>query len=219
MPDYILAPDDQFNDWLANYKGWLLTNAVPLGLDAVVVGGLYGNINAWNAVWSSWQLLQPQVTSALQSKDQARTTTETLARQVAQMAQMNPAMTDAMRGAAGITIPKGTRTPVAPIITSPVLYRVDNEHLLQRLWFCDTATPGSKAKPKGAAMCEIREQIGGVAPTDPNTMPMLAMETKAPHRNDLDPADVGKTVYYAQRWLNTAGDPGPWSLITNYPVM
>src|SRR5207249_5071281 len=105
----------------------------------------------WNTAWNAWQAFQPQIDAALQTKDNARSASETLARQIAQGLQFNPAMTDAMRGAAGITIPKGTRTPVAPIITSPVLYRVDNEHLLQRLWFCDTATPGSKAKPKGAA--------------------------------------------------------------------
>ena len=83
-------------------------------------------------------------------------------------------------------------------------------------------TPGQRAKPHGVRMCELRELIvdaGGAAPTDPNAMPFLANETKTPNRNDFDPADAGKTVWYALRWINTKGDPGPWSQITSYPIL
>ena len=39
-----------------------------------------------------------------------------------------------------------------------------------------------------------------------------------PYPNDFEAGDVGKMVYYACRWVNTAGEPGPWSIITSYPV-
>ena len=66
------------------------------------------------------------------------------------------------------------------------------------------------------AACEIREQIGGTAPLNPNTMSMLAMETRFPYRADFEPGDVGKTVWFALRWINTRGEHGPWSQI--YPA-
>jgi|GEM_PF-6208256 len=34
-------------------------------------------------------------------------------------------------------------------------------------------------------------------------------------RNDFPPEDLGKTAYYAPRWINTTGAPGPWSQIYN----
>ena len=49
-------------------------------------------------------------------------------------------------------------------------------------------------------------------------MTLLALDTKSPHRTDLEPGDVGKTAYYCQRWVNTTGTPGPWGMITSYPV-
>jgi hypothetical protein len=50
-------------------------------------------------------------------------------------------------------------------------------------------------------------------------MPFLALDTKTPYRADLDPNDVGNTAYYAMRWVNTRGNPGPWSEITGYPII
>ena len=61
--------------------------------------------------------------------------------------------------------------------------------------------------------CEIREQIGGTAPTNPETMAFLAIETHAPYRADFDALDAGKNVWFAFRWWNTKGQPGPWSQI------
>ncbi len=83
--------------------------------------------------------------------------------------------------------------------------------LRHRLFFADSETPTSSAKPEGAKFCEIRMTLGGDKPTDPDSMSQLAMESRSPHRNDFDPGDEGKTAFYALRWLNTAGDPGPWS--------
>jgi hypothetical protein len=57
--------------------------------------------------------------------------------------------------------------------------------------------------------CEIREQIGGTAPTNPNTMAFLATESRMPYRADFLPEDVSKTVYFALCWVNRKLEPGP----------
>ncbi len=40
-------------------------------------------------------------------------------------------------------------------------------------------------------------------------LPLLA--TRSPFRKAFDLEDVGKTVYFALRWLNTRSEPGSWS--------
>ena len=87
-----------------------------------------------------------------------------------------------------------------------------------RLFIVDAATPDSRAKPAGVQGCEIREQVGGTAPVDPNAMTFLAIETRMPYRADFDAMDIGKTAYIALRWLNTRGEPGPWSAIFNATI-
>jgi len=59
--------------------------------------------------------------------------------------------------------------------------------------------------------CEIREQIGGTRPLDPNAMAFLAMDTRTPYNAVFEPGDVGKTAWFAFRWVNTRGETGPWS--------
>ena len=46
-------------------------------------------------------------------------------------------------------------------------------------------------------------------------MALLALDTKSPHRTDFEPEQKGQTAYYAARWINTRGEPGPWGAITN----
>ena len=131
-------------------------------------------------------------------------------------------ITDAQRAAAGLPVHKTTRTPVGAPQSAPMLARVDNEHLLQRLWFADSTTPGSRAKPAGVAFCEIRQAIlpaSSPAPTDPDGMAPLATDSKAPHRTDFSADEVGHVAYYALRWLSTRGAPGPWSTVSAHPVI
>jgi len=94
------------------------------------------------------------------------------------------------------------------------MLRIDTStRAILRLFFADSMTPDSRAKPEGVQSCEIREQIAGTEPVDPDSMPFLANETRTPYRADYEGTDVGKTVYFALRWVNTRGKPGPWSQI------
>ncbi len=67
----------------------------------------------------------------------------------------------------------------------------------------------------------LRQQIvdtGAPAPSDPESMPFLATDTKPPYHADFDASEVGKTAYYALRWTNTVGETGPWSEISGYLI-
>jgi hypothetical protein len=64
----------------------------------------------------------------------------------------------------------------------------------------------------------VRQQVGGTAPTDPEAMPFLAIETRMPYRADFDADEIGKTAYFALRWVNKRGQPGPWSQVFNAVV-
>ena len=108
----------------------------------------------------------------------------------------------------------GGRTPVAVPTTTPTLQKADvSTRAIVRLFIADSTTPDRRAKPAGVQGAEIREQIGGTAPVNPETMAFLAVETRPPYRADFEATDIGKTVYFALRWQNTRGETGPWSQI------
>jgi hypothetical protein len=217
MPDYIPAPDDEFDTYLRDqFAPYVGANFAALGLTAADNTALQDANTAWGYAWVAYTNAQAQLNSATMDKDHKRADAVTIIRRLAQTVQQNPAITDMQKAGMGITIRKTTKTPVPVPTTVPTLTRVDTStRAILRLFFVDSTTPDSKAKPPGVQSVEIREQIGGTAPTDPNTMAFLAIETRAPYRADFEATDIGKTVYFAFRWLNTKGQPGPWSQIFN----
>jgi hypothetical protein len=212
MPDYIPSPDDGFDQWAQALVTYLTTDATAPSLTAAQKTTLTNAVTPWTAAYAAHLKAQQAAVTAAQAKDAARSTFEGILRQFIGDIQRAPATTDTQRTAMQVTVPKQGRTPVGEIESHPVMQRIDTStRLRHRLFFIDSDTPDSTAKPAGAKFCEIREQLGGTAPTNPDTMPQLAMESRSPHRNDFQPGDEGRFAYYAMRWLNTTGDPGPWS--------
>ena len=221
MPDYIPSADDPFNHFITALGAYLATNAASLNVTPEQAAAFADALAVWTPAWNAWQAEQVHYKALLDAKDQARALIEPLARQINAAAQAGPNVTDESRINAGLPVHKTGHSPMPTPVTRPVLVRVEKESMVHRLWFADEIT-GSKAKPRGVASCEFRQQIvaaGGAAPNNQNAMPFLANDTKSPHRTDFEPEDVGKTAYYAQRWVGSRGEPGPWGAITGYPII
>ncbi len=215
MADYIPAPDDEFNTYAAVQFGpYAATNATALGISTPAKTALAAALVAWDYAWTGYTNAEAAFRSATDEKDAKREALVSLMRGVANGVQANAAVTDAQKAALGITVRKTTKTPVPIPATTPSLQRVDTStRAILRLFIADASTPETKAKPPGVQGCEIREQIGGTAPVDPEAMQFLAIETRMPYRADFEAGDVAKTVYFALRWRNTRGEPGPWSQV------
>ncbi len=215
MSDYIPNPDDQFDTYVVEkFAPYAATNATALGLSSAQTAALAAKAQAWGYSWTGFNNAESALVSATQDKDAKRKDLEDEIRAIATTVQANPAVTDAQKAALGVTVRKGTKTPVSVPTTAPSFQRIDTStRAILRLFIVDASTPDSRAKPAGVQGCEIREQIGGTAPTEPSAMAFLAIETRMPYRADFDAADVGKTVWFALRWLNTRLEPGPWSPI------
>lgn len=215
MPDdYVPQPDDSFDHWLAQFNTWCQANGTTHGLTSGQLTAIGGLVTAWDYSWTGFQNAQTAFHSATQDKDTKRTTVEALARQYAGTINVNPATTNEDRVNAGLNPRSSSRTPAPIPTTTPMVQKLDvSTRAIVRIFFADSATPDKRAKPAGVQYCEIREQIGGTAPTDPNTMAFLASDSRAPYRADFDASDIAKTVYFALRWVNTRHEPGPWSAI------
>lgn len=213
--DWIPADDAEFNTFLVDqFAPYLAANAAALGLTPADVTAMTTQKNAWSYAWTGLTNALAALAAALAEKEAKRKATETVMRALGARAQANPTTTDAQREGLGITVRKKTRTPV-PVPTSVPLLAFDTSlRATLSIEFRDSTTPDSKAKPPGVQGAEIREQIGGTAPLNPDAMAFLALDTRSPYRADFAATDVGKTVYFAARWVNTRGQHGPWSAVS-----
>jgi len=63
--------------------------------------------------------------------------------------------------------------------------------------------------------CEIWVKLGAPAPaTDPDWVFQQAAQ-RSPAQMNLAQGDIGKPIWIRARWVNTKGQPGPWSLAQN----
>lgn len=211
MKDYIPASDAELGVWMKNYMKKLDSLKGSLNLNAASVSELTDLGTAFDADLNKVSEARASLASATQAKDTSRRALEESVRRMTRELQVNPALTDADKADLQITVTDQKRTPAAVPQTRPVA-RIDTSKPQQHtVSWVDEATPISKAKPEGVYGCELRCQVGGAEPADPDEMSFLAIDTRSPYVAQFDGTDAGKTVYYRLRWVNTRNEHGPWS--------
>jgi hypothetical protein len=123
----------------------------------------------------------------------------------------NSALTDGDRERLGLTIYKTTRTPTPVAETYPEFYLDSHTHRRLIIHFYDWRTVNLKAKPPGQHAAEIRWAICDVPPKNVGDLTNTSFTTRTPFTLEFDEYQRGKTLYFALRWENTRGLPGPWS--------
>jgi hypothetical protein len=215
MPDFIPDDDEEFNTYAVQKFGrYVEEHGGELGLTPEEVADFLAALQDWKLKWAEQNRAKNAFQAATIAKDESRRMLDKNMRQVARRVQANDEVTDPQREGLGVTVRKTSRRPVARPETIPHLQRVDiSTRETLRLFIADSTASRSRAKPAGVQGAEIRQQIGGAAPVDPETMPFLTIATRTPYRIMFDPEHVSKPVHYALRWVNRRGVPGPWSQI------
>ncbi len=211
MPDFIPSSDADFDAWLKNFVDNVAENAAALGATPAQVTSLQAVKTDWDTKYPASITAQATAASAVQAKSDSRGAAEDFVRPFVSMLQANTAVTDAQRQALGITVRLKTRTAAGAPNSKPVASIDTSQRLRHTISFVDELTPTSRAKPDGAQGCEIWMKVGDPAPSGPNDVHYLALDTRTPYVTDFEAGDAGKTAYYMLRWISTRGETGPWS--------
>ncbi len=114
MPDYIPAPDAEFNAWQANFVSYANANLAAIGLVAGDMTLITTAQTTWAAAFPAHVTAVAAATAAKAAKDGARVSYVALLRALVRRLQSSPLVNDAERGGLGITIPDPTGGPVPP---------------------------------------------------------------------------------------------------------
>lgn len=207
--DYVPSADADFDIWQQNFYTYINAHLAELGLTAAELTPLTTAQTSWQNAFSSNIAAQAAALGARQGKDTARDSFESLTRAFVRRVQAIPNVTDAARASMNITVAQG-RASATPPTSRPVVNVNTDQRLRHTINFVDETTPTSKAKPDGVTGCEIWNKVGD-APTGPSQLTYLATDTRTPYVAEFDETDGGKTAHYMLRWVNTKGEPGPWS--------
>jgi hypothetical protein len=213
--DYVPRPDIEFDAWQIVLLAMIVSRATAWGIPADEVTALVASQALWTSAWGKASNTQTRSTADVREKDNAREIYERLLRAfVLQWLSYNKKVTDGERESMSLTVHTDERTPSPVPTTMPVITidaSIDQQHTVH---FFDSA--GSrKGKPAGVYGCEIWMKIGGTASESGEGFTFVAVDTNSPHVINFAVEDIGKTVYYRVRWINTRGQQGPWSKIVH----
>lgn len=216
--DWLPSTDGDLQTFANNFASVLTGAYVAYGISGSDATSIQALADAYSAAYDTATNPDTRTPPSIAAKDAAKNATKPELRRVGALIQANPAITDDQKLTIGLTVRDTTPTPISAPSTAPIISIIGATSLSQSLRMVDSATPTTQAKPAGAIAAEFRCGVSETPLTDPTAIPYVGLMTRPQVRQDFDSADVGKTAYYACRWITRTGLTGPWSNIASMTV-
>lgn len=216
MPDYIPSRESDKLLWLTNFNSFAQAQGAALGASPAQLADLGTGVTTAFTSKATADTAQASAQAAVATKNTDISAAVALARALAQFFQNNPAMTDAQRAQAGMTIPDTTPTPGGGVDISllpPPLVVLDfsKRNMVTVHWGVNPGNEANNAKPAGVLGAQIEYARGGI-PANEASWVVLDRDTESPLPWTFSESVSIKLAFRA-RWvgknlrLGTAGDP------------
>lgn len=223
-------------DAIAHASDWIPSTDLELGGFAdTFVAGITADPSAYGLVAGDASALQVYVTAydnafslsndpatrtpvTISAKDDAKNALKPQLRRLGNLIQANPAVSNDDKIAIGLTVRDTIPTPVSAPTSFPLISILNATPFNHNIAVNDSDTPTTKAKPAAAIALEWHAKASATPITDPELIEYAGLETVSPFQMTWSAGDVGKTAYYAARWITRTGLVGPWSDIASMTI-
>lgn len=218
--DFVPRADGTFDEWQAQLAAYASAHAAQLGLSG-------GDVLALSEVRAGWESAFPAHVSAAAAaraaraaKDGARGLYERRLREIARRLQASADVDASELAALGLTVPDGTRTPVARPAREPLIRTDTSRRLLIGITCLSSTGDGApvRGKPEGVRACELFVTLEDEPLPELSDWRYLGSPGRFPFWAAFSAADVGKMAKFVGRWVSTRGEPGPQSRIARATV-
>ncbi|MDR0605492.1 MAG: hypothetical protein LBG80_14430 [Bacteroidales bacterium] len=217
--NYIPRPDGAFLNWVTDFLTNLRVIADQINFPREVLDNLDVVLQKYTDAYKVSQNPATRTKVSIQAKTDARKILEKDIRQiVGEYLVKNHLMTNTNREMLGLPIPKTTRTPVAVAAEYPSMETDTSVSKQVSIYFFPLGGKRFDAKLDGQNAVETVWAISDTPIVDTENLTNSAIDTRSPFTITFQGHERGKMVYFALRWLNTRGEPGPWSNIFNVVI-
>lgn len=230
MPDYIPTTDEGFDTFQDNFIAGVQPNLAAWEIPNADFDALETLQTVWVAAWDVAKNKDTRSRADVRAKVDAREAYQSALRKfVQQWLAFNDKVSDAQREALGLKVRDTEPTPAPVPDRAPDITIAEIRHLSHQLRLTDPENPHTQAKPKGVAEIEVFRVISPqkaepvptpspAPPTDIGQYRFVGNATRFLYTVEYAMSDVGKTVWYIARYVNTRGEAGPWSNAVNATV-
>lgn len=216
---YIPAKDSDLDLWSANFSTLLTAAPSTYGLTAGDATTVAAEVAAWHAAYLLTTSPATKTKATVAAKDTAKILLLSQLRPFAVQISLNAGVASTDKVAIGVNPRTSTPTPIPVPVTNPVITIDSTSTAGSIVRYRDTtSSPSVKSKPFGAIGMQMFAKSSATPITDPATLALQGTQTKSPFIQAMGPAEAGKTVYFAGRWITRKGLVGPFSPIVSYVV-
>ena len=209
--DYLPGGDQAFKVWVGVFLSVLASILPRIEFPADVHAELTKLYNDFVSKLGIADAPATRTKAAVQAKNDARKALTAYLRQViGEYLTRNHRVTDADRDNLGLPIHDTKPTP-PPVPTDMPVGEVDTSKHQQHKVRVKAGSLTGRAKPPQVHGFEAWRKIGGAPPASDEEWVYVNFKTSSPMLINYPQTEVGQTVYYRFRWVNSANEPGPWS--------
>jgi hypothetical protein len=209
--DYLPRGDNAFLIWAVNFLKHLFPSLTRFGFPDNVYQDLAAQRNDFEQKLVAAEEPATRTKTSVQVKTDARNAFEKNIRQaVKEYLTNNHNVTNGDRDDMGLPIHDPKPTP-PPVPTDMPVGEVDTSTHQRHLVHVKAGSLTGKAKPPKVHGYEVWHKVGGDPPASDAEWTYVNFSSRSPLIVDYPQTEVGKTVYYRFRWVNTRNQPGPWS--------
>lgn len=209
------AGADAFN---VNFNAKVVANPGRYGLDAAAAAALTPKVTDFTAALAVVSVPATKTKVTVADKNAKLADVKTFVRSLARIVQGTAAVTNEAKVELGLPLHDTVPSPIPAPGTAPMLGLIPKGPHLVELRIADSSTPDSRRKPNGVTHAAIFWEPSATPITDPDEITYRGEITRSPTQIDFGAANVGKTVYYAARWMTRTGLPGPSSTVYSTTV-
>jgi len=206
--DYIPQRDAEKLAWMKTFGVWLSAHGTDHGLTSQQISDYLALYVDAESKYEAHNLAKDAAQAAASAKNIGIGEAEAEARDLAQILQQNPDMTDPLRLEAGLTAPDTSPTPIAPGIIEELLppllrlmFAIRRQVAIH--WGTNPDNERLNKRPPGTIGCEIQYCIGGI-PENEDDWKHLGLDPDSPmvhHVNNDTPVTIAYRARYVGKHL------------------
>ncbi len=210
--DYVPKSDIEFDQWLENFKNYVVAHATQLGISTMEKSTLVAKWSDWNTAYQDKIVAKTTYHGKVETSDYRQDDVEKYARYIAQRATSYAGTDDEAREGMRITVRDTTLTPLSEDVvinaTPPTVYIDHSQPRVAIVHFGDNPkNENENAKPRGIRGAKIWFHLGGL-PAEGEDWSFLADDTNSPY-NHIVNNNASITIAYRAQWFDKRMRLGP----------
>lgn len=208
---FLPTQESALNTWLQNFSTKVSAGPAAYGLSPTDAATIAAAVAAWKNAYETASSPATRTSGAVVAKRGEKKNVVKIVRGYAGMVRSNDSVSSELKLNLGLRLRARRGSPVPVPADAPALALRHMGTGVHELRAGTVNAAPRRGKPPWATALMVYRAVGEDPVSRAEEAQFLTLVTRARFTSTFDHAQRGQTATYFARWINTKGEPGPWS--------